>query len=822
MFGFEEYYSGLIEEAKSPEEIRKILHYQFEEGRGIPGLVIDRIIELDPTKKKSYTKWVLNNWEKEKHLILELIKNRKLKKLFDYFQSRQNSGLNLTDISSVKDAMDMMPEVDTVLTKEGNGPENDFDIVYDSPEWKIAVPHTYEASKKLGKGCKWCTAGAYREDDYYFKHYTSYGPLWINYDFRKPEIAPEDNKEYPYTRYQFCFETGDFRDSKDLMISSFKSIEIPDEAVEFYNSKSERYGEIIENDELDNESRAEEYEEERDNHSQTIATSDEDGSWLAIMPEYNNNYVFNENCDYYIYDSEDTTDAAYPVPVNKDDCLVKKYNHFYDSSSALIIKDIRGNNVLFYISESNYWEYNVIEEIIKELNGFTFFTEKNTPCLKAFLHNKNVLAFTELFGDEKEAKYNFNFGLPIKDTHKSYDQTSIYVTITYPNGKASLIKLDEDAERFETIIKNENSIYDEFCVEFDDKNEPFIRTRSFTYHLTDENINSFYFVSNLYLDYVMVQNRHEEVFNILDTKNRKLVLDYNVDKITPILDNNPLLRLTYLDKDFIYDLKSLNVISKHYDEITGINLDGKYLLVGENKNYNASHDCEIFDLNMKIYSNLKNVYLLHRFGDFKYAITQNEDKTLNVCDIKGNVLVANLHSVNTADSTSRSDDFLLLTKDGNISLYGFAQGIILTNIKNKKSLYAMSVFINQNGNVAIIFPNSTRVILGNKLLCCDNNDYCVIENDNKIYFISSYYIRPDKNGIDAESISNVELSRGKTFIVTLKNGTIIEYMPDSNRYEIMNDAGNGEQDAQRLFKPNVNEIKSKFNYYLNKINEVKF
>ena len=114
MFGFEEYYNGLIEEAKSPEEIRKILHYQFEEGRGVPGLVIDRIIELDPTKKKSYTKWVLNNWEKETNLILESIKNHKLKKLFDYFQSRQNNGLNLTDMSSVKEAMDMMPEVDNV------------------------------------------------------------------------------------------------------------------------------------------------------------------------------------------------------------------------------------------------------------------------------------------------------------------------------------------------------------------------------------------------------------------------------------------------------------------------------------------------------------------------------------------------------------------------------------------------------------------------------------------------------------------------------------------------------------------------------------
>ena len=41
IYGLDEYYNGLIEEAKSPEEIKKVLEYQFVEGKGIPKDVVD-------------------------------------------------------------------------------------------------------------------------------------------------------------------------------------------------------------------------------------------------------------------------------------------------------------------------------------------------------------------------------------------------------------------------------------------------------------------------------------------------------------------------------------------------------------------------------------------------------------------------------------------------------------------------------------------------------------------------------------------------------------------------------------------------------------
>ena len=42
MFGFDEIYNDLLLEAKSPEEIKKILEYQFVQGKGVPQEILDR------------------------------------------------------------------------------------------------------------------------------------------------------------------------------------------------------------------------------------------------------------------------------------------------------------------------------------------------------------------------------------------------------------------------------------------------------------------------------------------------------------------------------------------------------------------------------------------------------------------------------------------------------------------------------------------------------------------------------------------------------------------------------------------------------------
>ena len=304
LFGLDEMYNELLLEAKSPEEIKKILQYQFVQGKGVPEEVLDKIFESDPTKKKSYTKWVLMQWATEKNSIMSALKMGHISEMFKYFQSRANDGLNLLGMPSFNEALSVVPSINgdpifkPIPESEKDLPENDFEIVYDSPDWRIAVPHTYEADEKLGEGCRWCTAGAFGNGEYYYKQYSASGPLWVNFDKRKSEIGPRDRKEYPYTRYQFCFESGnrgELCDSNDDRINS-EEMDIPEEVMEFYRNENPHYATLL-SDTYDEEKIWQEYEEARLERTIYYLPSSNGGPGLRLMP------IFDEE-EAQVYDTD--------------------------------------------------------------------------------------------------------------------------------------------------------------------------------------------------------------------------------------------------------------------------------------------------------------------------------------------------------------------------------------------------------------------------------------------------------------------------------------------------------------------------------------
>ena len=153
---FESIYYDLLLEGKTPEEILKTLKYKFKD---VPEQIIDYIFSIDPTKKKSYTTWVLTRYDQEKHVIDNAMKNGSLKRLFKYFQEHQDA--QLSKYNTLEEALYLVSNID-LLQKDSDDPRaNDFDIVYQSDDWAIAVPNTYEADHKLGENTKWCTAGWY-------------------------------------------------------------------------------------------------------------------------------------------------------------------------------------------------------------------------------------------------------------------------------------------------------------------------------------------------------------------------------------------------------------------------------------------------------------------------------------------------------------------------------------------------------------------------------------------------------------------------------------------------------------------------------------
>lgn len=305
-------FERLIEEGRDPSEV---LHHKY--GETIPSDIIDAVMSADPTKKKSYSQWALSKYAEDSDVIRESIKNGKLKRLFDYFKSHQEIQLKAMPsvASAIRDYVPDFPvwhksdEPRTYLMNTGEYVDsklaNDFDIAYNDGSWIIAIPNTYEAECKLGENMKWCTANAYGNGLYYYNDYLRRGgKYYVNFDLSHGESRK--GKDYPYTRYQFHFESDQLMDLNDDPVDAL-TIGMPEGAFEFY--ESEGYGEeYFENDEA----KRKKYEEQRDHYSFEL----DDG--LYLKPEYDHDYIFHEpdkDTPFFVYTDDDTYDPIIHSPI---------------------------------------------------------------------------------------------------------------------------------------------------------------------------------------------------------------------------------------------------------------------------------------------------------------------------------------------------------------------------------------------------------------------------------------------------------------------------------------------------------------------------
>lgn len=302
-------YERLIEEGRDPVEV---LRYKYQD---VPSRILDAVISIDPTKKKSYSQWVLSKWHDESGKISEYIKDGRLQRLFA-FMHRQKA-VQAQSLPSVEGAVEMYvpnfpvwhkTEEPTVWVANlgkmvDSSLANDFDIVYKSNEWIVAVPNTYEAECQLAEGMHWCTANAFGNGLRYYNQYLNDygGKYYVNIDLREGETSKDNGKEYPYTRYQFHFESNQFMDQHDDPIS-YDSISIPDDVCDFYESEGKDVREIG-NDEL----RYERYLERRGGDDYVIC----DAPLLYLNTSFDDEYEYHEpteDSEYYLFDENDDRD----------------------------------------------------------------------------------------------------------------------------------------------------------------------------------------------------------------------------------------------------------------------------------------------------------------------------------------------------------------------------------------------------------------------------------------------------------------------------------------------------------------------------------
>jgi hypothetical protein len=144
--------------------------------------VLDSIIEIDPTPQKKYVFWMAKQWSDNQIKDMSVLKNTIEE--FETFSKRKI--IKEKDIFQYKTFDDLKKVVD--IANQGAGAisvkelESDYEVIKDDENLLIMVPHTHEASRKLGlthfkfRDCgdgtqdsAWCTT--YKAPDHWNEYY---------------------------------------------------------------------------------------------------------------------------------------------------------------------------------------------------------------------------------------------------------------------------------------------------------------------------------------------------------------------------------------------------------------------------------------------------------------------------------------------------------------------------------------------------------------------------------------------------------------------------------------------------------------------------
>ena len=216
---------SLIREAK---EINSLINAFVKKNPNINPKDLEQLFTADPTTVQNsrgvfagkYCVWIGNQYANGKLKVGDIPELKKALNTYNINKSQITTPIN--NIGSLSDLITIISNYtdDFKATRQLSKGEQALEKVYEDGEWVVYIPHTYEASRKIGGDTNWCTASS---DDRYFNMYTKDGPLYVN-------IRKSDG-----SKYQFHFPTRQFMDSNDNEIK-LKKIGLSKGLIKFYNN----------------------------------------------------------------------------------------------------------------------------------------------------------------------------------------------------------------------------------------------------------------------------------------------------------------------------------------------------------------------------------------------------------------------------------------------------------------------------------------------------------------------------------------------------------------------------------------------------------
>jgi hypothetical protein len=145
---------------------------------------LDNIINADPSPTKKYTGWLAKQWVQGNVQDIDTLRNNIEE--FDAFEKRgKTTKKDIYQYANFKELEDEVHRLNNSVEGMSNKDlQEDYEVVRDDENLFVAVPHTHEASRKLGlskfayrkceqgKDSAWCTTYKAPDhfNDYYYKN----------------------------------------------------------------------------------------------------------------------------------------------------------------------------------------------------------------------------------------------------------------------------------------------------------------------------------------------------------------------------------------------------------------------------------------------------------------------------------------------------------------------------------------------------------------------------------------------------------------------------------------------------------------------------
>lgn len=166
------------------------------------------MIQIDPTPTRKFVGWMAKQWINRTVTDVDTLRNT----IEEYNTFLEKGKTKIKDINLFKSFLDLQKEVNT-LNQSGDAVsvkdlERDYEVVVDNENLLIMIPHTHEASRKLGlshfafrdcgdggKDSAWCTA--YKSPDHFNYYYYKRNVTFYYIKVRSQELIGRLKQEFP-------------------------------------------------------------------------------------------------------------------------------------------------------------------------------------------------------------------------------------------------------------------------------------------------------------------------------------------------------------------------------------------------------------------------------------------------------------------------------------------------------------------------------------------------------------------------------------------------------------------------------------------------